>query len=1051
MSKKVKQFNNNQYSDNSFNNKPNIIKKVEKLPLLSVIVPVYNTANYLHRCIESILSQTYKNLEVIFVNDASPDDSKSIINKFLQNDPRVKLVEHEKNRGLFQARISGVRAAKGDYIAFVDSDDYISIDYYRLLIKKALETDSDIVIADWVYQYEDGKKEYLNLDNIRMQDLCLENDKVLEAFMKQRGTCFSWSVVWNKIYKKSLWNKCYPYFNEFAQKHEPLIMCEDIAYSCVFWSFAQKVTNVHNIQYYYFKHSNQATAEFKDYDKYLKCLNDVIFVFEFFEYILDKNKIDYSADFNAWKDFFCRTYYKNCLGKYFESKATKYLKEKFNKNSLEKPFTNDGFFYSLATGVSESVIWLENLKRDISSPDTDIVSFDVFDTLILRPFFSPSDIFYLMNDYFAELTDSSSYINFAQIRIESERICRERARLLHPGNDDITIDNIYEVMDISYLIPKNILNKLKEKEIQLETEFCYERKIGKELYDLAHYCGKKIILISDMYLNSDSINSILLKNGYNKHQELYLSSELKLGKWSGRLFKYVMSKEGKKRIVHIGDNWKSDVEKAKENGFIAHHLCQPLDIFKGLNPGIFSGKSFNNIFNKNSGQIDLLGGINQFLGLRSMLAVVANKLFDNPFVSFNKQSDFNANPKYIGYYNVGMHLYSLIDWIIHEIDPKTTNTLHFVARDGFIPKKAYDILSKFYPFAPKSNYIYLSRKALALLDVEKNIDLYSLINKVNIFNLTPNKIYKMTSFALKDDLENNFLYWCKKNYYLPDAKFLSRYEYELFLKLYIENFLDERKLKLNNENIKNYFSKIIFKGDYIFDIGYGGRAEAALSHLLGFPVNSYYIHSNSHILAKRQQRFGFNNKSFYNYKPEITGVMREHVFMELGPSTLGYKNINNKVEPIFEDYNSDYQTELITTIVQDSAIEFVKDFTSIFHKYLKDMVYRYVDASQPFEYYLHYSKNFDRQIFSSIVFEDDCGEGKSLNAVEFWNNEIERCKLNNFNREVQVEYIAKKDNKLNDLYEDGLFVKLYTKINKKYPKGSKKRERIKKIVSKFIK
>ena len=131
------------------------------------------------------------------------------------------------------------------------------------------------------------------------------------------------------------------------------------------------------------------------------------------------------------------------------------------------------------------------------------------------------------------------------------------------------------------------------------------------------------------------------------------------------------------------------------------------------------------------------------------------------------------------------------------------------------------------------------------------------------------------------------------------------------------------------------------------------------------------------------------------------------------------------------------------------------------------MVYRYIDASQPFEYYLHYSKNFDRQIFSSIVFEDDCGEGKSLNAVEFWNNEIERCRLNNFNKEARVEYITQHEEKyvtkyvdkevkvippeLSDLYEDGILIKVISKINKKYPKGSKQRERIKKVLSKFIK
>lgn len=97
-------------------------------PLISVIVPVYGTEKVLPRCLDSILGCTYKNIEVIVVNDCSPGNASEIIRSYEEMDSRVKLVEYEKNKGLFLARMTGVEASHGKYIAFLDSDDKVSID-----------------------------------------------------------------------------------------------------------------------------------------------------------------------------------------------------------------------------------------------------------------------------------------------------------------------------------------------------------------------------------------------------------------------------------------------------------------------------------------------------------------------------------------------------------------------------------------------------------------------------------------------------------------------------------------------------------------------------------------------------------------------------------------------------------------------------------------------------------------------------------------------------------------------------------------------------------
>ena len=115
------------------------------------------------------------------------------------------------------------------------------------------------MVGEWCYDY-DEKKAYCNLDPFRVKDFCLEGNDVLAAFMEQEGRSFSWSVVWNKLYAKTLWNQCVSEFRKFSRKHGHMIMWEDIAFSSGLWAHAQKVVNVHHANYYYFQHAGASTA-----------------------------------------------------------------------------------------------------------------------------------------------------------------------------------------------------------------------------------------------------------------------------------------------------------------------------------------------------------------------------------------------------------------------------------------------------------------------------------------------------------------------------------------------------------------------------------------------------------------------------------------------------------------------------------------------------------------------------------------------------------------------------------------------------------------------
>ena len=119
---------------------------------ISVLVPVYNVREYLPKCLDSLERQTYRNLEIIFVDDASTDGSADFVEKNLYRFANARLIRHEKNKNLFLTRISAMSECTGDYIICLDSDDYVDSDYYETLLSRMLETDADMCLGDFVLE-----------------------------------------------------------------------------------------------------------------------------------------------------------------------------------------------------------------------------------------------------------------------------------------------------------------------------------------------------------------------------------------------------------------------------------------------------------------------------------------------------------------------------------------------------------------------------------------------------------------------------------------------------------------------------------------------------------------------------------------------------------------------------------------------------------------------------------------------------------------------------------------------------------------------------------
>lgn len=174
-----------------------IINNTEKI---SIIIPIYNTGKYLKRCVDSVLAQTYQNIEVILVNDGSTDESSNICEWYKKQDKRVKVI-HKKNGGVSSARNAGLENATGDYIGFVDSDDWVNKEMYEILLKAIKDTNSDVATLDYILV--NNQKGYINRVSKNIKYKLYKDKEILKEYLLEGTKSGSYSC-WRKLYKRRL-------------------------------------------------------------------------------------------------------------------------------------------------------------------------------------------------------------------------------------------------------------------------------------------------------------------------------------------------------------------------------------------------------------------------------------------------------------------------------------------------------------------------------------------------------------------------------------------------------------------------------------------------------------------------------------------------------------------------------------------------------------------------------------------------------------------------------------------------------------------------------
>ena len=432
---------------------------------------------------------------------------------------------------------------------------------------------------------------------------------------------------------------------------------------------------------------------------------------------------------------------------------------------------------SIATPRVKPFIWVKGLFN------YEIISFDIFDTLILRRTSEPRDVFTLLGAEF-------QIVDFSRIRFEAEKEAREISLALY-GNREVNIYDIYKKvnektgLDISYGV---------EKEFEFELKVCFSNPYMKCMYDILKSQNKRIYIVSDMYWPKEYLVRLLNENGYEGFVDVLVSCDYKGGKRNGVLFEQLLEIEKDKKIVHIGDNVEADINGAKSYGIDTRYYANV--------------QTSGNMYREN--------GMSPLV--RSAYRGIVNSTLHNGTKQYSEQYEY-------GFVYGGLFVLGYVNWIHKLAIEKGIEKIVFLARDGYIYKRIYD---KLYTDIP-SEYALWSRAASLKYAcnytredfLKRNID-----HRIN-------KKWKISSMLCANSLDEL-------------VQFLSQYNLspdELIHegnKKILENFFDANWDKVldiqkkGQDYAKQYYESIIKDSSSILlvDTGWRGDNQLALRRLI---------------------------------------------------------------------------------------------------------------------------------------------------------------------------------------------------------------------------
>ena len=544
-----------------------------------------------------------------------------------------------------------------------------------------------------------------------------------------------------------------------------------------------------------------------------------------------------------------------------------------------------------------------------SIEDFDVISFDVFDTLIFRPYAKPTDLFYLLEYKF-------NCFNFQELRPYAESMSRIKTT---KPNFEVDVYDIYE--ELANYSP--LKREDAELEIELEKDVCYANPYMKQVYNLLKQKNKKMVVTSDMYLPTKVIEDILVKNGYDGFEKIYVSNEYGYNKASGMLFSFPIKDFGK-NIIHIGDNYEADVKGAERAGIKSYHYPQCNEQGNIYRPSTLISP-VSSIYK---------GTVNNFL--------------------YNGANEMDARESF-GFIYAGPIVSGFCSWINDFCDNNKLDKIIFLARDMHIFHEMYNKHYKKYD----NEYAAASRFSLQ----ELIVDSY------------PSEFFHHTikarcdrGYTIKRALnEINLDFLCDecRKYGLNPKDLIVASKIGKLEKMFITNRAKiVEHFKDNEQAAKQYFAQKLGGARRIClaDLGWRGSVLAYLRFLLvdkwhlcdevkgvllGTSVNTTSISLNSEGIVSSFAYNHLNNRDYLSgggWETEYIRILSlESIFTSEEPSLIEYRLNKETNETEFLCYKENPNKKIIHEY-HSGIVKFVDEFESFRKKYKDAYPISAVDA-----------------------------------------------------------------------------------------------------------
>lgn len=925
------------------------------VPELSVIMGVYNcpAKEMLVRAINSILDQTFHDLEFIICDDGSTNDTFEWLSEKSRDDDRIILIKLECNKGLAVALNKCLEKAKGKYIARQDIDDYSAHTRFETQIN-FLDAHKNIAfVGTSCFLYDkDGIYGERHMPEFPSRKDFLFNSPFIH------GTSMFRREVFEKCGNYQLIGKCHKYedYDFFIRAYAEGFLGANIN-KLLYTFYSEERKNLVSRK----MRLDEAAVRSRGFKRLGLMPGAVPYIIKPLLLIFIPNKIlncikDQNKNSLLDKQALSLKMYKMIVNRNI---YVKFNYERFvnNNRSMHSRFPFISWAYLIKLNAESILFKKENREPEkphrlrkkescrVSADELadelckkNIVSFDIFDTLIFRPFAVPTDLFYLIGE-------KLDYPDFRTIRIEAEKTVRKSK-----GGRTVTLKDIYDLIS-----EKTGINSEtgQRTEISIEYDLCSFNTFMKDVWERVKASGRKIILISDMYLPLDAIESMLEKCGYTGYSRIFISCECGCGKHDSSIYDYVRSEMGSGDIYHIGDNFASDVHNAEVKGLSAVE-------YKNIN---------------SSGNIYRPKDMSPIIG--SAYSGIVNRKF------YSGKGEYSPAYEY-GFKYGGLLILGFCEYIHRIVSEKNAEKILFFSRDGFIVKKIFE---KLYPCAD-TEYVYWSRNAAAKLGadifhdnfinrfitqkINHNISVYDIMASIGIAEWD-------FPFALNEDLTSS------------NASVVLRFIKENWDRLIAEYENSDRAAQI-------YFRKILGNSRNVVtvDCGWAGSGNIILEQLVNRKwgmnctftgvlagSNSYNQFdsdtSETFFLNGKMSAYCFSscfNRDKYKFHMPAAGhnIYFELLFSAPEPSFREFKLNGSGYEFVFD---KEIENLVYIEEIQKGETDFINEYLTAFRNYPFMRNISGSDAYTPFMEAMKHSRKYIEKIFSECVF-DELTNGKKV-------------------------------------------------------------------------